>query len=127
MRQTGIWLIALLLACGGRAKDETQVLEPFPTAGTPATGVGAELPARATTSPAASPASSGGSSQMQGTPSRRDPEAAPPASPSVSPEPKPAERACEPGASRCNGVFVEQCSPESGWLPLLECGQCNGR
>jgi len=126
MRPKGMGIasgIALLIACGGRAKDETLLWEPAADrAEGSQTSVGAEQPAPVAASE--SPPASGTGGSVAAVPNRPEPPAPP-----VEPEPKPltVDLSCEPGAARCNGALAEQCSPQRSWELSEQCGECNGR
>jgi hypothetical protein len=114
--------LVLLMACGGRAKDETRLLLPVPDrVEAQQTSIGAAQPAPGAL---ASPPASESGARASKVPASAEPLALP-----VEPEPtaRIPQLACEPGAARCNGALAEQCSPGDTWELREQCGECNGR
>jgi hypothetical protein len=110
-----------LLACGGRVGDESPLSEGAPGA-PPQTRGGGERPGRDGFRPP--PSSNGGGSedrpQLPRAPMVGE---SAPAGEASSGAPAPvSDLDCAPGASRCNGARLEQCSPEAGWFLVARCG-----
>src|SRR5262245_45768001 len=104
MCQKGMWPFWVLLACGGRASDETR---PSARAPTPEPGGGAEQPTPGPTPRAgvgARQPGPGGTSQS-----------------GTDAEPQRPIKGCEPGTARCNGSLLEVCSSLGSWLGAQEC------